>query len=193
MRNEAINRLIAAFRKLPGAGNKTAMRYAYSVLKMDEKDVQAFIEAIKNAKERIKLCSLCGNYTETEVCDICSKRDKTVICVVSEPKDILPFEKMGGFNGVYHVLHGALDFQKGVGADDIRIKELIDRLVGVKEVIIATNPDISGELTASYLANLIKPLGVKVSRLGYGLSIGIEIEYADALTLQRALQDRKEL
>ncbi len=193
MHNEAIARLNAAFRKLPGVGAKTAMRYAYSILEMESEEVASFIEAIKNAKQRIKLCAVCGNYSESGVCDICSSRDKSIICVVSEPKDILAFEKMGGFEGVYHVLHGSLDFQKGVGVEDIRIKELLDRLKDVKEVVIATNPDVTGELTSSYLANLIKPLGIKVSRLAYGISIGSEIEYADELTLQRAMQDRKEL
>ena len=193
MHNEAITRLIASLRKLPGVGAKTAMRYAYSLLEMEDEQVTSFIESIKNAKERIVLCSVCGNYSERGVCEICSSRDKSVICVVSEPKDILAFEKMGGFDGVYHVLHGSLDFQKGIGVEDIRIKGLVDRLKGVKEIIIATNPDVTGELTSSYLANLIKPLGIKVSRLAYGISIGSEIEYADELTLQRAMQDRKEL
>ncbi|MDD4315644.1 MAG: recombination mediator RecR [Clostridia bacterium] len=190
---EAMSRLVAAFRKLPGVGAKTAQRYAYSMLEMDGESTANFIQAIKEAKERIVLCSVCGNYCENGICKICSTRDKTTICVVGEPKDINAFEKMGGFEGVYHVLHGTLDFQKGIGVEDIRIKELASRLAGVKEVIIATNPDVSGELTASYLAGMIKPLGIKVSRLAYGISVGSEIEYADELTLQRALQDRKEL
>lgn len=193
MHSEAMAKLIGAFRSLPGVGAKTAQRYAYSIIEMDQEKAQSFLSAIKDAKQRIKWCSVCGNYCEDDICDICQSRDKKVICVVSEPKDINAFEKMGEFCGVYHVLHGALDFQKGIGVDDIRIKELVARLADVKEVIIATNPDVSGELTASYIAGLIKPIGIKVSRLAYGISVGSEIEYADEMTLLRALQDRKEL
>lgn len=193
MESESMARLIAKFRTLPGVGLKTATRYAYSVIEKDETYAAEFAEAIVDAKKKIHFCKECGNYTDAEICDICATRDKSVICVVAEPKDIAPFEKMGDFNGVYHVLHGVIDFQKGVGVDDIRIKELLARLTGVKEVIVATNPDIGGELTATYLANLIKPLGITVSRLAYGISVGSEIEYADELTLQRALKDRKNL
>lgn len=193
MRSEAMAKLVAAFRSLPGVGAKTAFRYAYNIIEMDEEQAQNFINAIKEAKQKIKLCAICGNYCEHDVCEICQTRDKKTICVVSEPKDIISFEKIGEFNGVYHVLHGTLDFQKGIGVDEIKIKELVDRLEGVKEVIIATNPDVTGELTSSYLAGLIKPLGIKVSRLAYGISVGSEIEYADEMTLSRALQDRKEL
>ena len=193
MESESMARLIAKFRTLPGVGLKTATRYAYSVIEKDENYAEEFAEAIVDAKKKIHFCKECGNYTDAEICDICATRDKSVICVVAEPKDIAPFEKMGDFNGVYHVLHGVIDFQKGVGVDDIRIKELLARLTGVKEVIVATNPDIGGELTATYLANLIKPLGITVSRLAYGISVGSEIEYADELTLQRALKDRKNL
>lgn len=190
---EAFNRLVAAFRKLPSVGAKTAMRYAYKVVEMDEAEADEFAQAILEAKEKIHFCTECGNYTDEPTCKICRTRNKEVICVVSYPKDILAFEKMGGFDGVYHVLHGVIDFQKGSGADDIRIKELIQRLNGVKEVILATNADVCGELTASYIAKLLKPLGVKVTRLAYGISIGSEIEYADELTLQRALDDRREI
>ncbi|MCI5791295.1 MAG: recombination mediator RecR [Clostridiales bacterium] len=193
MESESMARLIAKFRTLPGVGLKTATRYAYSVIEKDVTYAEEFAEAIVDAKRKIHFCKECGNYTDAEICDICATRDKSVICVVAEPKDIAPFEKMGDFNGVYHVLHGVIDFQKGVGVDDIRIKELLARLTGVKEVIVATNPDIGGELTATYLANLIKPLGITVSRLAYGISVGSEIEYADELTLQRALKDRKKL
>ena len=193
MESESMARLIAKFRTLPGVGLKTATRYAYSVIEKDVTYAEEFAEAIVDAKRKIHFCKECGNYTDAEICDICATRDKSVICVVAEPKDIAPFEKMGDFNGVYHVLHGVIDFQKGVGVDDIRIKELLARLTGVKEVIVATNPDIGGELTATYLANLIKPLGITVSRLAYGISVGSEIEYADELTLQRALKVRKKL
>ena len=150
-------------------------------------------DAIQEAKENIRFCSECGNYTDKEVCERCLTADKTVICVVEEPRDIQAFEKMGTYNGLYHVLHGALDFQKGVGAEQIRIKELLSRLDGVKEVILATNPDVSGEMTATYLAQLLKPLGIKVTRLASGIPMGSEIEYADEMTLSRALADRKEI
>ncbi len=193
MESESMACLIAKFRTLPGVGLKTATRYAYSVIEKDITYAEEFAEAIVDAKKKIHFCKECGNYTDADICDICATRDKSVICVVAEPKDIAPFEKIGDFNGVYHVLHGVIDFQKGVGVDDIRIKELLARLTGVKEVIVATNPDIGGELTATYLANLIKPLGITVSRLAYGISVGSEIEYADELTLQRALKDRKNL
>lgn len=193
MESESLSRLIARFRTLPGVGIKTATRYAYSVIEKDPSFAEGFAEDLVNAKKNVKFCKLCGNYTENDVCEICETRDQSVICVVAEPKDIAPFEKMGGYTGVYHVLHGVIDFQKGVGVDDIRLKELVTRLPGVKEVIVATNPDIGGELTATYIANMIKPLGVQVSRLAYGISVGSEIEYADELTLQRALKDRKQL
>ena len=185
--------LIARFRALPGVGAKTAARYAYAVLGFSEEEAEQFAAAIVDAKRKIHFCKECGTYTDKEICDLCATRNKSVICVVAEPKDIAAVEKTGEFKGVYHVLHGVIDFQKGIGAENIRIKELLARLSGVKEVIVATNPDIGGELTATYLANQIKPLGIKVSRLAYGISVGSEIEYADELTLQRALKDRKTL
>lgn len=193
MQLESMARLIACFKSLPGVGLKTATRYAYSIIDKDEEFAKEFSLAIINAKNTVKFCSICGNYSEEDVCELCNTRNKEIICVVAQPKDIVPFEKLANFKGVYHVLHGVIDFQKGVGIEDIRIKELMKRLSGVKEVIIATNPDIGGELTASYIANQIKPLGIKVSRLAYGISVGSEIEYADELTLQRALADRKQL
>lgn len=189
----SLTRLIAKFKSLPGVGLKTATRYAYSIIEGTKESAAEFSNAILDAVNNIKLCAVCGNFTDLDVCGICQNRDKSTICVVAEPKDINAFEKMGDYKGVYHCLHGTIDFQKGRGIDDIRIKELMARLTGVKEVIIATNADISGELTASYLANQIKPLGILVTRLAYGISLGSEIEYADELTLQRALQDRKTL
>lgn len=193
MEIESLNRLIAKFRSLPGVGLKTATRYAYSIIERDKKDAADFADALIDASNNIHFCPVCGNFTDKEICDICESRNKEIICVVAEPKDILALEKMGTYNGVYHCLHGTIDFQKGIGAEDIKIKELLMRLTGVKEVILATNPDISGELTATYLANQIKPLGIKVTRLAYGISVGSEIEYADELTLERALKDRREL
>ena len=180
---EALSRLIAEFKKLPSVGMKSAMRYAYCVLEMsDEED-----------HKKIHICKLCGDYTEGEVCERCQTADKSTILVVGEPKDILAIEKLGTYDGLYHALHGLLDFRKGIGADKIRIKELLSRLDGVKEVIIATNPDISGEMTAHYIAGLIKPMGIKVTRLAHGIPMGSEIEYADEMTLSHALSDRKEL
>lgn len=190
---DALSALIARFRALPGVGAKTAARYAYAVLGFSEEEAEQFAAAIVDAKRKIHFCKECGTYTDKEICDLCATRDKSVICVVAEPKDIAAVEKTGEFKGVYHVLHGVIDFQKGIGAENIRIKELLARLSDVKEVIVATNPDIGGELTATYLANQIKPLGITVSRLAYGISVGSEIEYADELTLQRALKDRKAL
>lgn len=190
---DALVRLISAFRSLPTVGTKTATRFAYKIIDMSDEDVQNFVEAIQDAKQKIKFCVECGNYSEVEVCKRCEKADKSIICVVKDPKDINAFERTGAFDGVYHVLHGTLDFTKGIGVSEIRIKELMSRLVGVKEVIIATNSDVSGELTASHLANLIKPLGIKVTRLASGLPMGSEIEYADEVTLSQALSNRKEL
>ncbi len=193
MQPESLAKLIAQFRKLPGVGLKTATRYAYSIIDMHDEDVKDFAEALEEAKENIHFCALCGDYTDQEICEHCNSADKSIICVVEEPRDIQAFEKLGTYNGLYHVLHGALDFQKGIGADRIRIKELLGRLQGVKEVILATNPDVSGEMTATYLAQLIKPLGIKVTRLAHGIPMGSEIEYADEMTLSKALNDRKEV
>ena len=193
MQPEALSKLIASFRKLPAVGLKTATRYAYHLIDMSEEEVRDFVDAIEEAKETIHFCAECGNYTDQEVCERCKNADKTTICVVEEPRDINAFEKLGTYNGLYHVLHGALDFQKGIGADQIRIRELLTRLNGVKEVIIATNPDVSGEMTATYLSQLLKPLGIKVTRLAHGIPMGSEIEYADEMTLGRALNDRREI
>lgn len=190
---EALDRLIAEFTKLPGVGRKTATRYAYSVLEMRDDEVKDFAEALSDVKDKVHFCSLCGNYSEGDICEICQSRDKSVICVVKEPQDAMAFEKVKDFKGVYHVLHGTLDPLRGIGVDDIRIKELLSRLDDVKEVIMATNPDAEGEATALYIARLIKPLGIKVTRLAHGLPIGSDIEYADEVTLGRALSDRKDM
>jgi len=190
---EECKRLIAEFRKLPAVGQKTAWRYAYGIVNMSDGDAKSFAEAILDVKKNIRFCKECGDYTTHEVCERCKEADNTVICVVEDPKDIRAFEKIGSYNGLYHVLNGSLDFQKGIGADNLRIKELLTRLMGVSEIIIATNPDISGEMTAVYLAQLIKPLNIKVTRLAHGIPMGSEIEYADEVTLLRAFDDRKEL
>ncbi|MEG1536042.1 MAG: recombination mediator RecR [Clostridia bacterium] len=190
---ESLTKLIAQFTRLPGVGYKTAQRYAYKIVNMKENEVDDFVAAIVDTKRKVHYCSVCGNYTDKDVCDICSTRDKSVICVVKEPKDANAFEKVKDFNGVYHILHGTLNPLMNIGVDDIHIKELLTRLDGVKEVIMATNPDVEGEATAVYIARLIKPMGIKVTRIASGISIGSDIEYADEVTLSRALADRKPL
>ena len=162
---------------------------------MSEADARAFAEAIIGVKRKVKYCNICGNFTEKETCEICETRKKEVICVVKEPKDVAAIEKLHEFKGVYHVLHGVIDPMDGVGPNDIRIRELLARLNEgeVKEVIVATNPDVSGDATAMYLARLIKPLGITVTRLAHGIPVGSEIEYTDDVTLTRAFVERNEL
>ena len=192
---EPIGKLINEFSKLPGVGKKTAQRYAYKIIDMPEVEARAFADAIIGVKRKVKYCNICGNFTEKETCEICTTRDESVICVVKEPKDVAAIEKLHEFKGVYHVLHGVIDPMDGVGPNDIRIRELLARLADgkVKEVIVATNPDVSGDATAMYLARLIKPLGITVSRLAHGIPIGSEIEYTDDVTLTRAFVERNQL
>lgn len=190
---EPMAKLIAAFTRLPGVGAKTAQRYAYAIINMSEQDASEFAQAILESKERVHYCSICGNYTDQDICDVCKSRDKSVICVVKEPRDVAAFEKLKDYKGVYHVLHGTINPLMGIGPNDIRVKELLSRLEGVEEVIMATNPDVDGEATAVYIARLIKPMGIKVTRLAHGIPIGAEIEYADENTLSRALMDRREI
>lgn len=190
---EPLARLIAELSKLPSVGEKTAARYAYAILNSPKEEVDELIDAIRDVKENVHFCSVCGNYTENEVCDICSSRSAKVICVVKEPKDIVALEKVKSFKGVYHVLGGVISPMERVGPNDIRIKELLARLDGVEEVILATNPDVEGEATAMYIARLIKPMGIKCSRIARGLPEGSVIEYADESTLSRALASRIEL
>lgn len=192
---EPIARLIGAFQKLPGVGQKTAQRYALKVVNMSDADVREFAECLINVKNKVKYCSVCGNFTQDDPCELCRTRDNSVICVVKDPKDVLSIERIRDFNGVYHVLHGVLNPMDGVGPNDIRIKELVQRVGAndVKEVIVATNPDVEGEATAMYIAKLLKPLGVKVTRIAQGISIGSDLEYADEVTLSRAIEDRREL
>ena len=190
---EPIARLIAELGKLPSVGEKTAARYAYALMEAPEEDVAALVDAIKNVREKVHFCKICGNFTENEVCDICATRKPTTICVVKEPKDVTALEKVKGYDGVYHVLHGVISPLDRVGPDDIRIKELLARLDGVEEVILATNPDVEGEATAMYIARLVKTLGIKVTRIARGLPEGSVIEYADEGTLSRALSSRIEL
>ena len=192
---EPIGRLINNFTKLPGVGSKTAQRYAYKVISMTDEEVNELIAALKGVKDEVRYCSVCGNFTDKEICDICSNRSDDTICVVKEPKDVVAFEKADRFNGQYHVLHGTINPIEGIGPDDIRIKELLARVGGgnVKEVIMATNPDVEGEATAMYIAKILKPLGIKVTRIAHGIAVGQDIEYADIGSLTRALADRREL
>ncbi|MDE7086857.1 MAG: recombination mediator RecR, partial [Clostridia bacterium] len=175
---EPIGRLINQFTKLPGVGKKTAQRYAYKIIDMSPEEARQFAESILDCKKKVRYCSVCGNFSEEDVCDICKKRDKSLICVVKEPKDVIALEKLREYKGVYHVLHGVISPMDGIGPNDIRIKELLARVgEGVTEVIIATNPDVEGDATAMYIAKLLKPLGVTVTRLAHGIPIGGEIEY----------------
>ena len=169
------------------------MRYAYAVVSMSEAEAAELAGAITDVKKNVRYCPICGNFTEDDVCEICRKRDPSVICVVTYPKDVAAMEKAHAFRGVYHVLHGTISPLEGRGPDDIRVKELLARLNGVKEVILATNPDVEGEATAMYIARIVKPLGIKVTRLAQGISMGSDIEYADEVTLSRALESRVEL
>jgi recombination protein RecR len=188
-------KLAEQFASLPGIGMKTAERLAYYVMKMPSERAEAFAKAITNVRGTLRECPICRNFTDKQICTVCSdeSRDKSTICVVETPKDIESFERTNEYNGVYHVLHGLLSPMDGIGADDIRIKELLSRLEGASEIIMATNPTVEGEATAMYTAKLIKPFGVKVTRLALGLPVGASLEYADTVTLFRALQNRNEL
>lgn len=190
-------RLIEELHKLPGVGPKNAQRLAYFLLHASEEQARALAEAIVALKEKIVFCSICQNITEAVPCPICQddERDRTKICVVEKPLDILPLERTRGYNGLYHVLHGVISPMEGVGPEDLRIRELLDRLQGesVREVILATNPNLEGEATAMYLQRLIVPLGIKVTRLARGLPFGSDLEYADEVTLTRALEGRQEM
>ena len=192
---QPIGRLINEFSKLPGVGKKTAQRYAYKIIGMSDEEARVFAQSVLDCKRKVKYCKVCGNFTEEEVCDICKRRDKSVVCVVKEPKDVVALEKLHEFKGVYHVLHGVISPMDGIGPNEIRIKELLSRVNegGVQEVIMATNPDVEGEATAMYIAKLLKPLGVNVTRIAHGIPIGSELEYTDEVTLSRALSERKQI
>ena len=190
----AITRLIDEFHKLPGVGPKSAQRITYHLLRAPDEEVESLAEAILSLKQETKLCSICLNITDADPCRICSnaQRDRSKICIVEQPHDIEVIEHTGVYKGVYHVLHGAISPTEGIGADNIRIKEVIARLTdgGVEEVILATNTNLEGEQTAMYLNRIISPMGVKVTRIARGLPFGTELEYADDLTLTRAMQER---
>lgn len=190
---EPIGKLINEFSKLPGVGAKTAQRFAYKVINMSKEEANAFADAIKNVKNSVHYCKICGNFSEGDVCDICKVRSSETICVVKEPKDVVAIEKLNEYNGVYHVLHGTISPLDGIGPNDINIGGLLSRINagGVSEVIMATNPDVEGEATSMYISGLLKPLGIKVTRLAHGIPIGTDLEYADEVSLARAFVDRK--
>ena len=193
----SIEKLIESFERLPSIGHKTAARLAFHILNSSEEETNEFINSIQNAKKNLKYCSKCYNISDTDPCTICGnvKRDISSICVVEDVRDIIAMEKTHEFKGVYHVLHGSISPMNGVGPDDIKIKELLARLMDgqVKEVILATNPRVEGEATAMYLSKLIKPLGIKVTRIAHGIPVGGDLEYTDEITLTKALEGRREL
>lgn len=194
---QPVSRLIDEFHKLPGIGPKTAQRLTYHLIRMPEEEARSLAEAILAIKDKIILCSTCQNITDQDPCVFCrgDKRDHTKICVVAEPLDILPLERTGGYKGLYHVLHGVISPADGIGPDELKMRELLERLKSdeVKEVILATNPNLEGEATAMYLQRLISPLKIKVTRLARGLPFGADLEYADEVTLTRALENRQEI
>ena len=192
---ESLERLSEQFGRLEGVGRKSAMRMAFSVLELSDEEAAQFAQSILDAKQKIHLCPICQNLTDREVCSVCSDqgRDRSIICVVTDPRALLAIEKVREFRGVYHVLHGLISPMNGVTSDQLKIKELLERIHegGVEEVIVATDPNVEGEATAMYLSKLIRPLGVKVTRLAYGVPVGADLEYADEITLFRALEGRR--
>lgn len=193
----ALENLVDRFASLPGIGRKSAQRLAFHILSLPESEARAFADAILDAKSHVRCCRICQNLTEGEVCSVCESqtRDKSTICVVSEPRDVMSIERGREYNGVYHVLHGVLSPMSHVGPDDIRIKELLTRVADseVEEVIMATNPDTEGEATAMYISRLLKPFGVKTTRLAYGIPVGSNLEFTDDATLNRAIEGRTEI
>ena len=192
-----IESLIEAFSKLPGIGKKTAQRLAFHVLDMEDGEVEQLSKAIIEAKRSIRYCKYCTNITDQEVCSICSDshRDRSVLCVTEDPRDVVAMEKTKEYKGLYHVLHGAISPLEGIGPEEIKIKELLLRLQQeeVKEIILATNPNIEGEATAMYISKLIKPMGIKVSRIAHGIPVGGDLEYIDEVTLTKAMEGRREI
>ena len=194
----SIEKLIESFAKLPSIGNKTAARLAFHMLNASEQETQDFINSILNAKKNLKYCSKCFNITDTDPCPICGneKRNHLNICVVEDVRDVIAMERTHEYKGVYHVLHGSISPMNGIGPEDIKIKELLNRLPGeekIEEVIIATNPRVEGEATAMYISKLVKPLGIKVTRIAHGIPVGGDLEYTDEVTLTKALEGRREL
>ena len=193
----SIEKLIESFERLPSIGHKTAARLAFYMLNCSEEETNDFVSSIINAKKNLKYCSKCYNISDTDPCNICSnpKRDESIICVVEDVKDVLAMERTHEFQGVYHVLHGSISPMNGVGPDDIKIKELLSRIMAgnVKELIMATNPRVEGEATSMYISKLVKPLGVKVTRIARGIPVGGDLEYTDEITLTKALEGRSEI
>lgn len=193
---DSMERLVNEFSKLPSVGKKTAQRFAYFLLTLSDTEVKEFADVMVMAKEKIHYCKVCANFTDKEICDICNKSKKEpIICVVKEPKDVTALEKVREFNGTYHVLHGVINPLEGKGPNDINVRSLLTRVANenIQEVIVATNPDVEGEATAMYIANILKPLGVKVTRIAQGISMGSELEYTDAATLSKAIMSRREM
>ncbi len=195
--NPSLSKLVNELERMPGIGPKTAQRLAFFILKSEKADIEKLAGSILEAKDKIKYCSVCFNMTEVDPCAICSsvRRDRSIICVVEEPMDIVALEKTGAFRGLFHVLMGSISPLDGIGPEDLKIRELLERLKKetIKEIIVATNPDVGGEATAIYLSKLIKPLGVKVSRLAQGMPMGASLEYADEVTLGKAIEGRREI
>lgn len=193
----ALERLTEQFARLPGIGSKTAQRLAFHVLSMPPDEAQEFADAITDAKKTVRTCPVCQNLTDLDLCAVCAddRRDKGTICVVAEPKDVIAMERAREFSGVYHVLHGVISPLQHMGPDDIRVKELLARVAEgtVHEVIMATNPDTEGEATAMYISRLLRPMEVRVTRLAYGIPVGSQLEYADEVTLLRALEGRRDI
>ena len=193
----SIEKLIESFERLPSIGHKTAVRLAFHMLDLSKEETDEFINSIINAKEKLKYCSNCYNISDTDPCPICSspKRDNSVICVVEDVRDVMAMERTHEFKGVYHVLHGTISPMNGIGPEDIKIKELLNRIANndIKEIIIATNPRVEGEATAIYLSKIIKPLGIKVTRIAHGIPVGGDLEYTDEVTLSKALEGRRDL
>ena len=193
----SIEKLIESFERLPSIGHKTAVRLAFHMLDLSKEETDEFINSIIDAKEKLKYCSNCYNISDTDPCPICSspKRDNSVICVVEDVRDVMAMERTHEFKGVYHVLHGTISPMNGIGPEDIKIKELLNRIANndIKEIIIATNPRVEGEATAIYLSKIIKPLGIKVTRIAHGIPVGGDLEYTDEVTLSKALEGRREL
>ncbi len=193
-----VAKLIEEFSKLPGIGKKTAQRLAFHVLNMSESNANDLAKAIVSAKKNIKYCSICTNLTDIDPCNICrnKKRDQTSICVVEDPRDVIAMERIREYNGLYHVLHGSISPMEGIGPEQIKIKELLNRIresKDIKEIILATNPTIEGEATAMYISKLIKPLGIKTTRIAHGIPVGGDLEYADEVTLSKALEGRRDI
>ena len=197
--SQSVAKLIEEFSKLPGIGKKTAQRLAFYVISMNERDALGLSKAITDVKENIRYCNICSNLTDKDICNICisKRRDKSIICVVADPRDVVAIEKTNEFHGVYHVLHGSISPMEGIGPEEIKIKELLMRIqksdIEIKEIILATSPTIVGEATAMYISKLIKPLGIKTTRIAYGIPIGGDLEYADEVTLSKALEGRREM